>query len=250
MGKYRMSRCHVNLALAAIAATAIGMSTAARADAINATLSATYFEVAAGTDPDFGTGGSPVVAIGSALGADGFPVATGGVNDIDATTGELTWWSPALNSNVSQTGTGTVSLPYSSNMFAPNSTGTNDSALFETAILKGQFTLSSASTIGFVLGSDDDSFIYIDGVLVGQNPGIHGVTTVDFTDSLSAGAHTVEVFYDDRQTSGASLSLTLDGSSSGVVVTPPTSAPEPASLALLATGLVSGATLRRRRRKG
>jgi hypothetical protein len=202
----------VRLVIASLGAVAALTGTAARADTINATLSATYFEVADNSgDPDFTVSNTPNVVVsntpnvvvsntpnviaGSALGPIGFPVATGGVNDNNATTGEATWWSPSMNSNVVQTGTGTVSLPYSSTMYAPNSTGSNDATFYETAILSGTFSLASASTIGFVLGSDDDSFIYIDGVLIGQNPGAHAVSTVDFTSGiLSAGSHTVAVF--------------------------------------------------------
>ena len=59
-------------------------------------------------------------------------------------------------------------------MYAPNSVGTNDANLFETAVFKGVFDLSSPEAVEFQLGSDDDSFIYVDGVLIGQNPGITG----------------------------------------------------------------------------
>src|SRR5207248_1478382 len=64
---------------------------------VTATLSATYYEVADGSDPDFNLFSTPTVANGSALGAHGAPVATGGVNDIDPTSHELTWWTPSLN---------------------------------------------------------------------------------------------------------------------------------------------------------
>ena len=58
-----------------------------------------------------------------------------------------------------QTGTGTITLPYGSNMYAPNSTGTNDGTYFETAVFKGAFTLSAPEAVEFALGSDDDSFV-------------------------------------------------------------------------------------------
>ena len=41
---------------------------------------------------------------------------------------------------VSQTGTGTISLSFNSNMYPPNSTGGN---AFETAVFKGDFSLSA-----------------------------------------------------------------------------------------------------------
>jgi hypothetical protein len=158
--------------IAAFVLAGISSSAYAGPTPVTATLSATYFEVPDGSDPDFNTNSTPNVALGSALGSDGLPVATSpfGVNDIGPGN-QITWWSPTLNSNVTETGTGTINLPYSSNMFAPNSTGTNDATFFETAFFKGNFTLSAPRTVTFSLGSDDDSFIYVDGVLIGQNPG-------------------------------------------------------------------------------
>lgn len=215
------------------------------AHAVTATLSAAYFEIVSGTIPGFGSD-FPIVAAGSSLGPNGFPVATGGVTTL-APGGEIPWWSPALNANVSLSGTGTISLPYSSNMYAPNSTGSNNASFFETAKFSGAFSLGASSTVTFQLGSDDDSFIFVDGVLMGQNPGIHGVTNVNFTSpTLSAGAHQVDIFYADRQRTGAFLSLNLI--SDEVVITPPTNTPEPASMALLATGFLG--LLATRRRKG
>jgi hypothetical protein len=90
-----------------------------------------------------------------------------------------------------------------------------------------------------MLGSDDDSFIYVDGVLIGENPGVHGLTTVDFTSGmLPAGQNSIEVFYADRQNVDAQLALSLD--TGGVTITP--GVPEPASWAmlLLGVGMVGG----------
>jgi hypothetical protein len=160
------------------AALTPGVSLPAQAGPVTATLSATYYEVSndVASGPDFGGSGTPNVAPGSSLGPDGLPVATSpfGVSDIDPSTDEITWWSPSLNSQVTQTGTGTITLPYASNMYAPNSTGTDDANFFETAVFKGVFDLSAPEAVEFQLGSDDDSFIYVDGVLICQNPGITG----------------------------------------------------------------------------
>ena len=100
------------MALAGAAVLAAGQD--AHAGDVNATLSATYFKVLDNTDPDFNHDGStPIVADGSALGAHGLPEASGafGVNDVFGADHEVTWWDPALNSNVIKTGTGTISLP-------------------------------------------------------------------------------------------------------------------------------------------
>jgi hypothetical protein len=231
--------------MSAAAAGAISASGPAQADPLGATLLAQYFEVANLSDGDF-PGPDATVADGSSLGVHGLPVGTG-ANDIDPITSEVTWWSPALNPHVVSTGTGTITLPFAGNMYAPNSTGGDDTNFFETAILTGNFTLAGPGTVTFDLGSDDDSFIYIDGVLFGQNPGIHATTTVSFTTPmLDAGAHQLKVFYADRQHIGAFLSLALE---SDIAVTPPP-LPEPASWAMMLGGFgaIGGAMRSRRRR--
>jgi hypothetical protein len=213
---------------------------------VTAMLSANYYEVLdSANDPDFNTGTFPTVAAGSALGPNGLPVATG-VNDLDSS-GEITWWSPSLNTNVASTGTGTIALPYSSNMFPPNSTGGDDSTGFETAVFKGKFDLTGPESVTFNLQSDDDSFIYVDGTLIGQNAGVHGVTGTDFSSgTLASGMHSIEVFYADRENTGAFLSLSLD--TTGVVVTP--GVPEPATWAVMLMGFGGlGAAMRSRRKQ-
>jgi hypothetical protein len=79
---------------------------------VTATLSATYFEVLGSPpDADFNVFNTPNVADGSLLGPDGFPVVTPpGINDVGPSN-QITWWSPAFNSNVKATGGGTISLP-------------------------------------------------------------------------------------------------------------------------------------------
>jgi len=220
---------------------------AAHADGVGATFAINYFKVAAGTDPDFPGGGTPIVLAGSSLGVNGLPV---GANVNDIVSGQIAWWNPALNSHVIADGTGTVSLPFDVAMYAPHGTGINDNAFFETAVLSGNFTLAAPSTISFHMGSDDDSFLYVDGVLFGQNPGIHSISAVDFTSPLlGLGSHTIELFYADRQHTGAELSLSLN--SQGIVITPTGGVPEPATWGLMILGFAGlGASLRRARAKG
>ena len=247
------SRHILRVPLVLACATALGLSVSpVRADTVNATLAATYYEVLNGTGgPDFGGSGFPNVAVGSSLGPNGLPVVTAGsegISEFNPVTEEITWWSPAMNSAVKQTSLpgATISLPFDSNMYPPNSTGGSDSAGFETAQFGGTFTLAASSVVSFQLGSDDDSFIYVDGKLIGQNPGIHGVSNVNFdSPTLSPGVHTLNVFFADREETGAALSLNL--LSSGVVITP--TVPEPQSWALMATGLGFFCVLARRRRR-
>jgi len=230
-------------AIGAFALSALVSAAPVHADPVSATLLAQFFSVNL-SDPDF-PGPDATVANGSSLGSHGLPVGTGN-NDLNPGTSEVTWWSPALNSHVTSTGSALVTLPYGSNMFAPNSTGTDDSNAFETAILTGNFNLAGDGTVTFNVGSDDDTFVYVDGVLFGQNPGIHAVTTVSFTTpTLSAGSHQLQVFYADRQHVGAYLSLDV---ASDITITPP-SVPEPATWAMMlgGFGLVGGAMRSRRK---
>jgi fibro-slime domain-containing protein len=228
------------IAGATFAAAAMSFTGAQADNPVTPSLTAHWFQVSDGTDPDFNLFSTPTVAPGSGL-TNGMVTATGGVNDI-LPNGELTWWDPAHNSNVSATsGPSTISLPYGSNMFAPGSTGTSNSQLFETAYFTGNFNLSTAGVATFNLGSDDDSFIYVDGLLVGQNPGVHAVTNVTFnTGTLSAGNHSLEVFYADRENTDAYLSL-----SSSVTVTP--GVPEPATWGMMLLGFFGLGSMVRRR---
>ena len=102
------------LALACAAALA-GLAGHAHAGTVNATLSATYYEVKSGTGaPDFGGSGTPNVAPGSMLGPDGLPVVSTtspGVSLVNPTTHEIEWWSPGMDADILPTGTGTISLP-------------------------------------------------------------------------------------------------------------------------------------------
>jgi hypothetical protein len=232
-----------SLLLGLVASTAMLVAGAAAADPVNATLGIQYFKVASGTDSDF-PGGFPTVAAGSHLGLNGMPIGTG-VADLGGGDSEITWWSPALNPHVSTDGSGVVALPFAQSMYSPGGAGNNDTAFFETALLTGVFSLASASTISFNLQSDDDSFIYVDGTLIGQNPGIHPTTGTNFTSgTLGVGGHNIDIFYADRQHTGAFLSVTLN--STGITVTP--SIPEPATWGLMLMGFGGlGAMMRRRR---
>jgi hypothetical protein len=214
----------LNIIAAGVMAASMLATSAAFADPVTSTLTATFFQVLNGTGgPDFGGSGTPVVALGSGLGPNGLPIVTGGVSDIGPSN-QLTWWSPALNTAVIPTGTGSITLPFSGNMFPTNSNGTSDSAAFETAIFLGTFNGGTGrASVNFTVGSDDDSFVYLNGVLIGQNPGIHGVTNVQFNGTDIAGTNTLEIFYADREGPGAFLSVDASVPLTGVSAVPETS---------------------------
>jgi hypothetical protein len=217
----------------ALAASLLAWGSVAFASPVTGTLGITYFDVLNGTGgPDFGGAGTPNVAAGSALGPNGQPVVnsvTPGVTEFNPATHELTWWNPLLNSAVHATGSGVVTIPYSSDMFPLNSLGTSDAAAFETAVLKGTFNLATAGTVHFTVGSDDDAFVYVNGILVGQNPGIHGLSDVTFAATGLAGVNTLEIFYADRERVAAHLDVSAD-------VTLTAGVPEPSTWAMMILG--------------
>ena len=76
--------------------------------------------------------------------------------------------------------------------------------------------------------------------LGGIHPDIQAPVT---TTTLSAGSHTLDLFYADRQQTNAAFNFSVE--SSDVMVSP---VPEPGSLLLLGTGLLGLALVTRRKK--
>ena len=205
------------------------------------TMDITYFNISS-SDPDANQlcCSGPLPEVQSALGLHGLPLLLpdyAGVPPHDVNSfGELTYWSPTFNPNVALTGTGVVTLPYANNSFyAPNGTGSFDGGAngYEAAILSGTLTAPTAESISFTIASDDNAFVYLDGTVVCNDGGVHGAGSVVCASSvIDAGAHTLQVFYDDLNQTGAVLQFAVN--TEGVTVTP---VPEPQAYALLLAGL-------------
>jgi len=244
---------------------ATGMATmAGPALADTLTMNVEWFSIVA--NPDFHNNNNCCAVytneVLNSLGPNGLPVynsSYGGptISDVNSNTGELTWWSPALNSAVTQTGAGTVTLPYSNGaMFPPNGGGPNDSTdpnggPFLGAIFTGLLNVPTTEQVTFNLGSDDDTFLYVgttptNGTIVDDLGGVHGDTSAPVnTQTLNPGTYYLTLFYVDRQPTGAALDFGV--ATSGVSITAPT--PLPAAMPLFAGGLGLIGWLGRRRRK-
>jgi fibro-slime domain-containing protein len=173
------------------------------------------------------------------LGPDGFPVATqtglkgsqasGAIRDVNAA-GEILWWSTASPHGVKLEKVVPDCLPIDNDaMFADGHS--DDSTVFLTAHYRGYFDTPAGATIGMNEGSDDDSWIFIDGTLVVDNGGVKPREVAPYSVAhLAPGRHTLDVFYADRHGTDAELGFKPEfpvspSSPSPQATSPPTPAP-------------------------
>lgn len=247
--------CMKTYRLLGILAAAATAAAPAIAHAQLGTMSYQYFSVAnSSANHDFQQqidGNIVHGLVNTALGPNGLPIvsaygmsnygASGPITQYSASTKELQWFTPGAG--ITADGTGTVAVPFTGmdHRFFPTSQ-TSNANFFRTAIFSGMISVAGPATYNFSLGSDDDAWLFIDGNLVGDNGGIKsGSPTVFDTGSLTAGNHSVSLFFADRHVT-----------ESGITFTPEftvTTTPEPASMSLVATGLVGVFGMVRRRRK-
>lgn len=172
--------------------------------------------------------------------SDCFSLASGPTNLTSG--GEITYWSPSLNTYVTETGTATVSLPFSVplNFFPPNGTGSSDGGAngYQAAVLSGNLTVpaDTSETISFNIGADDMAFAFLNGQVVCDLGGVHASTagTCVSPMTLSSGTYSLEVFFVDINQYQAGLTFGIN--TSGITTSPGTT-PEPGTLSLLALGL-------------
>ena len=180
-------------------------------------LSGDYFAVPA-TDADFnasGTGGVTTGLVQSTLGPNGFPRVTAKASDpttrifdVDVNS-EIQWWTtnhPGVTKDVSAK---SDPLPFTFDNFFPTGQ-TSDLTLMRTAHWKGPLTAPKTGSLIFSGSADDDLWVFMDGVLVIDNGGVKGFQTpVAQTVPITAGAHTLDIFYADRSQNKATLALAI-----------------------------------------
>ena len=122
--------------------------------------------------------------------------------------------------------------------------GLGNHALF----LDGYLNIATAGTYNIGTASDDASYLYLDGNLVVDNGGDHGLQFAGSNIFLTAGAHAIRIFQEENG-GGTGLTAYLDGNAlSGGFLSTTGGVPEPASWAMLIAGFgLTGAAMRRRR---
>ncbi|MBV8283027.1 MAG: OmpA family protein [Candidatus Eremiobacteraeota bacterium] len=180
-------------------------------------------------EPRLGPDGWPVVSkIGRAGKTAAGPTASGPITDVNAS-GEILWWSTTSTHGVKLEKTGAACMPFENHsMFADGHT--DDATNFLTAQFHGVFTVPSSGKVGFSLGSDDDSWVFIDGALTVDNGGVKPEAVAPYKSAeLSPGQHQIDVFYADRHPSGAVLvvqpGFPVTAAAPSAVAPTPTAAP-------------------------
>jgi fibro-slime domain-containing protein len=239
----------------------VGLAALAAGGAQANTLSATYYGISS-SDPSYNTMccSTSNNEVQNTLGPDGLPLYNPSYSgpapnsaDLFGPSGsqELTWWSPTLNSHVTQIGTGTVTLPINdtSNFYPCVVNGTypcDDYQAGLAAVYSGTLSVPQTEQVSFSIGADDSAFAYLDGNIVCDLGGVHAYTpgTCVTPFNISPGNHTLDLFFVDMNTVQSGLSFDINTQD----VTTTTDVPEPSTLLLAAAGL-AGLALRRRWRR-
>jgi fibro-slime domain-containing protein len=147
------------------------------------------------------------------------------------------WWTPQYEvfQRVDSTADLQGSFAYS---WFPVNTGLPGDPYDFAVRWEGMFYVDADKSYTYSMGSDDDSWLFIDNSLVLDLGGVHGMTWDTYTVNLTQGWHSIDIFFAERHVveSGFQLNFFSD-------IVP---VPEPSVLYLFGAGLAGLAVLRKR----
>jgi len=75
----------------------------------------------------------------------------------------------------------------------------------------GKITVPADGSYGYSATSDDDLWLYVDGVLADDNAGIHPSSSITGSLALTTGTHIVDIFFAERHTVQSEMSFAFTG---------------------------------------
>lgn len=204
------------------------------AAAANAGLMGTYYNHSQ-THPDMQiyTGGTGMVE-STLTGAAPTAKASATFNQFD-------WWNPGYRVMERVDSDTDLKTNFSSAWF-PVDTGLTGDPYHFAVHWEGQFYVDEDKSYTYSMGSDDDSWLFIDNQLLLDLGGVHGMSYGNYTVNLTQGWHDIDIFFAERHTSQSGFQLNFFSD-----IEPPPSIPEPATMLLFATGIAGLAAIGRKK---